>query len=166
MKIYMALTCKVGAYNRVLKELLDLHIPLDVFVLYGPIDILVQFTGFESLTEFIEKGFNPVKMIGADEGLITKTMTLIVISEGPSFLGEPFAFLFFNTQPRHLERVQQDLLKIPEVISADTVFGPYDIICSVRAKDKDDFERVAQYIYDHVPTIEGSITSIIALIRI
>jgi len=163
----MCLTCKVGAYNRVLKELLDLNIPRgDIFLLFGPIDVLVQFTELKSLGEFIEKRFNPVRMIGAEDALITRTLTFIVISEGPLFAEEPFAFIFLNTQPRNLERVQRTLLTIPEVLSADTVFGPYDVICSVRAKDRVDLERVISYIHKNVPGIEGSMTAIVAIIRI
>ena len=45
MKAYMGLTCKPGAYDEVLKKLL-IGLKVDqqnVFVLFGPIDILVQF---------------------------------------------------------------------------------------------------------------------------
>ena len=69
MKAYMGLSCKVGAYNRVLKELLDLKIPQgDIFLLFGPVDILIQFPELESLDEFKEKWFNWIRMIGAEEG--------------------------------------------------------------------------------------------------
>lgn len=167
MKAYMLLSCKVGAYYKVLRELLELNIPREeIFLLYGPIDILVHFTSFETLNEFIEQGFNPVRMIGTKENLITKTMTSIVISEGPLSLEEPYAFLFFNTNPSNLEKVQRDLLNIPEVISADTVFGPYDVICSIRAKGREDLEQITQRIYENVSGIEGSITTIVALTRI
>ena len=163
----MSLTCKVGAYNRVLKELLDLNIPGgDIFLLFGPVDILIQFSGLKSLDEFIEKWFNPVRMVGAEEALITRTLTFIVISEGPLFAEEPFAFIFLNTQPRNLEKVRRALLTIPEVLSADTVFGPYDVICPVRAKDRAELERVISYIQNNVPGIEGSMTAIVALMRI
>ena len=44
MKAYMSLTCKVGTYNKVLEELLKLNIPKsDIFLLFGPTDILIQF---------------------------------------------------------------------------------------------------------------------------
>ena len=163
----MSLACKVGAYNRVLGELLDLNIHRgDIFLLFGPVDILIQFTELQSLDEFIEKWFNPVRMIGAKEALITRTLTFIVISEGPSFAEEPFAFMFLNTQPRNLENVRKTLLTVPEVISADTVFGPYDIVCPVRAKDRADLERVISHIQNNVPGIEGTMTAIVALIRI
>lgn len=163
----MCLTCRSGAYNRVLKELLDLNIPRDdIFLLFGPIDIIIQFSGLKSLEEFKEKWFNPVRMISSKEALITKTLTFIVISEGPSFAEEPFAFIFLNTQPQNLEKVQNALLTIPEVLSADTVFGPHDVICSVRAKDREDLERVISKIHSSVPGIEGTITAIVAMIRI
>lgn len=105
-------------------------------------------------------------MIYAEEGLITKTLTLIVISEGPSFTQKPFAFFFLNAHPRNSDKVQKSLLSIPGILSADTVFGPYDVICPVRAKDRAELERVISYIQSNVPGIEGSITTIVALIRV
>jgi hypothetical protein len=167
MKAYISLTCKAGAYNKVLKELLDLNVPRgDIFLLFGPMDILVQFSNFKSLDEFIEKWFNPIRMIGVEEALITKTLTFIVISESPLFAEEPFAFIFLNTQPRNLEKVRRTLLDIPEVLSADTVFGPYDVICSVKVKDRVELERAISNIQLSIPGIEGSMTTIVALIRI
>lgn len=163
----MCLTCKVGAYNKILEELLNLNIPRgDVFLLFGPIDILVQFTKVKNLNEFIEKWFDPIRMIGAEEDLITRSLTFIVIHEAPLSIEEPFAFIFLNTQPRNLEKVQNALLTIPEVIFADTVFGPYDVICSVRANDRADLERVISFIHKNVPDIEGTMTTILATIRI
>ena len=167
MKAYISLTCKAGAYNRVLKELLDLNVPRgDIFLLFGPMDILVQFSNFKSLDEFIEKWFNPIRMIGVEEALITKTLTFIVIFESPLFAEEPFAFIFLNTQPRNLEKVRRTLLDIPEVLSADTVFGPYDVICSVKVKDRVELERVISNIQLSIPGIERSMTAIVAIIRI
>jgi len=142
-----------------------LKIPREnVFLLFGPVDVLVQFTRLKSLDEFKEKWFNPVRMIGAKEyePLITRTLTFIVISEGPSFTEEPFAFMFLNTQPRDLENVRKALLTIPEVLSADTVFGPYDVICSVRAKDRAELERVISYIHNNVSGVVGVVTAIVA----
>jgi hypothetical protein len=167
MKAYMALSCKTSAYNRVLNELLDLNIPRgDIFLLFGPVDMLIQFEGLKNLDEFIEKWFNPVRMIGAEEALITKTLTFVVISKGPSFAEEPFAFIFLNTQPRNLENVRKALLTIPEVLSADTVFGPYDVICPVRAKDRTDLERIIRHTQSNIQGIEGSMTTIVALMRV
>ena len=163
----MGLSCKTGTYNRVFSKLLDLNIPRrDIFLLFGPIDMLVQFEDFKNLQEFIEKWFDPVRMVGAAEALIAKTQTFVVISEGPSFADEPFAFIFLNTQPRNLENVREALLTIPEVLSADTVFGPYDVICPVKAKDSTDLERLVRQIQERIPGIDGSMTGIVALMRV
>jgi DNA-binding Lrp family transcriptional regulator len=163
----MALTCKTGTYNRVLKELLELNIPKgDVFLLFGPMDILIQFKDLQNLDEFIKKWFNPVRMIGYEESLITKTLTFIVISEGPLFPEEPFAIIFLNTQPQNLEKVRKKLLTFPEVLSADTVFGPYDIISPVKAKNIEDLEQIIWRIQDNTPGIIGSATAIVAILRI
>ena len=167
LKTYMCLSCKPDAYNNVLAELLRLNVPKDnMFLLLGPWDVLVQFTGLKDMNEFIEKWFNPIRRIGTKEALITKSMTLIVIHEGPSYVEEPFAFLFLNTQPRNLENLQSALLKVPEVISADTVFGPYDLIVAIRVNDRADMEPLISHIHKSVPGIEGAMTSIVASIRI
>jgi DNA-binding Lrp family transcriptional regulator len=167
MKAYMCLSCKSGAYNRVLEELLKLRIPKgNIFLLLGPMDVLVQFTGLQSLAEFIEKWFNPIRMIGAEEALVTKSMTLIVIHEGPSYIEEPLAFVFLNTQPRNLEKLQKALLAIPQVISADTVFGPYDLVCAIRGEDRVHLEQVISQIHKDVPGIEGTMMAVVASLRI
>jgi hypothetical protein len=94
--------------------------------------------------------------------MIEKTQTLIVKSEGRLFTEEPDAFLFLNTQPRHLEQVQQELQSIPNVLSADTVFGPYDVICAVKANDKKDLKEVISKIQEEVSHIQGTVTAIVA----
>lgn len=136
-----------------------------MFLLFGSVDILIRFVNLKSLDEFIEKWFNPVRMIGAEEDLITKTLSLIVISEGPLITEKPFAFVFLNAQPKNLENVQKSLLNIPEVLSADTVFGPYDVICSVKANDQMDLLCIVTKIQE-IPGVENSVTSIVSPIQI
>ncbi|UCH02169.1 MAG: hypothetical protein JSV20_10265 [Candidatus Bathyarchaeota archaeon] len=81
MKAYMGLKCKIGAYNSVLKELLALNIPRgNIFLLFGEIDILIQFIGLKSVDEFVQNWFDPIRMIGGTKDLITQTLTFIVIS--------------------------------------------------------------------------------------
>lgn len=167
MRVYMGLTCKVGAYRKVLEEILKLNIPKgNTFLLFGRIDILIQFTELESLDQFIEKWFDTIRMIGADEGLISRSVTLIVIHEGPLFAEEPFAFTFMHVHPANLEKVQRALLDMPKVISADTVFGPYDVICAIRAEDREELEKTIADIQHKIPDIEGVITAITAGIRV
>ena len=57
-------------------------------------------------------------------------------------------------------------MEVPEVISADIVFGPYDIISSLRAKNHLDLERVISNIQETVTGLEGAATTIVAMIRI
>jgi uncharacterized protein with GYD domain len=128
---------------------------------FGPVDILVQ-VHFKDLDEFINKWFNPIRAITPQEPMIEKTQTLIVISEGKSFTEEPYAFLFLNTQPRNIEQVQQEFQSIPNVLSADTVFGPYDVICAVKASDKEDLTRLVFQIQKEVSHIQGTVTAIVA----
>ena len=159
----MTLSCKVGSYNRVLDELIKMHLTKkDVFLLFGPVDILIQFCGLKDLDEFINNWFNPIRALTPEEPMIDKTQTLIVISEGRPFTEEPYAFLFLNTQPRNLEQVQEALQNIPQVLSADTVFGPYDVICAVRAKDRMDLQQLVARIQTEVPHIQGTVTEIVA----
>ena len=163
MKAYMALSCKTGAFNRVLDELIKMNLSKkDVFLLFGPVDILVQFRELRDLDEFINKWFNPIRVITPQEPMIEKTQTLIVISEGKTFAEEPYAFLFLNTQPRNLEQVQQKLQSIPNVLAADTVFGPYDVICAVKASGKEELKRLDSQIQKEVPHIQGAVTAIVA----
>jgi DNA-binding Lrp family transcriptional regulator len=167
MKAYMSLTCKVGTYNRVLEELLKLRIPKgDIFLLFGPSDILIQFKDLKNIEEFSKKWFTPIRMVCCKDNLITKTMTLVVVKAGPDFVEEPFAFMFLNVRPHHLENAQDALLKIEEVISSDIVFGPYDLIAPLRAKDRVDLERIVSFIHKTVPGIEGAATTIVAMFRI
>jgi len=159
----MTLSCKVGAYNRVLDELIKMNLSKkDVFLLFGPIDILVQFCGLKDLDEFVDKWFNSIRAISPEDPMIEKTQTLIVISEGKPFKEEPYAFLFLNTQPRNLEMVQEALQNIPRVLSADTVFGPYDVICAVRVRNKIELQQLIARIQKEVPHIQGTMTEIVA----
>jgi len=159
----MTLSCKVGAYSRVLDELIKMNLSKkDVFLLFGPIDILVQFRGLKSLDDFVKNWFDPVRVLTPEEPMIDKTQTLIVISEGRPFSEEPYAFLFLNTQPRNLEKVQDALQKIPGVLSADTVFGPYDVICAVRVGNKVELQKLIAKIQKKVPHIQGTVTAIVA----
>ena len=160
----MTLSCKTGTFNRVLDELIKMNLSMkDVFLLFGPVDILVQLH-FQNIDEFINKWFNPIRAITPQEPMIEKTQTLIVISEGKPVTEQPYAFLFLNTQPRYLEQVQQQLQSIPKVLSADTVFGPYDIICAVRTKDKADLKLLISQIQKEVTYIQGTVTEIVASI--
>jgi hypothetical protein len=167
MKAYMGLTCKSGVYNEIQKKLL-MGLQLDqqnVFVLFGPVDILIQFNDLANLDDFVQNWFNKVKMVGAEDNLLTKTLSLIVINEGRLPSERPFAFLFLNAQPKNLENVQKSLLEFQEVLSADTVFGPYDLICSVKAKDQQELERTVSAI-QRIPGVENSVTSIVSPISV
>jgi len=162
MKAYVTLASKTGAFNAVLDELTKINVAKkDVFLLFGSIDILVQ-VHFRSLDEFIDKWFDPIRVMTPQDPMIEKTQTLIVISEGKSYTEEPDAFLFLNTQPRNLEQVQKELQNIPNVLSADTVFGPYDVICAVKANYKKDLKQVISQIQEEVSNIQGTVTAIVA----
>ena len=168
MKVYMilscnTLSCKVGAKTKVLDELIKKGLSKkDIYLLLGPAEVLIQLHGIKDLDEFISKWFNPIRTITAQEAMIDKTETLIVISEGKSFAEEPYAFLFLNTQPRNLELVQEKLQGIPKVLSADTVFGPYDVISAVKANDNKDLQEIISQIQKEIPEIQGTTTAIVA----
>ena len=159
----MALSCKVGECNSLLDKLIEMNLSKkDVFLLFGPSEILIQIRGLKNLDDFITKWFNPIRTLTPEEPMIDKTQTLIVISEGRPFSEEPYAFLFLNTQPRNLEKVQDALQKIPGVLSADTVFGPYDVICAVRVGNKVELQRLIAKIQKKVPHIQGTVTAIVS----
>jgi uncharacterized protein with GYD domain len=162
MKAYMALSCKVGYFNRVLDELIKMGLTKkDVFLLFGPLDILVQFNSLFSLDDFIKNWFDPIRKITEQEPMIEKTQTYLVISEGKPFSEEPYAFLFLNSQPRNLEDVQQSLQKTPHVLSVDTVFGPYDLICAVKASDRADLQQLVAKV-EQISGIQDTVTEIVA----
>ena len=166
MRAYMGLTCKSGSYMMVLKALLRMFADQkDIFLMFGPVDILIQFNDLKNVEEFKEKCFNPIRMIGSENNLITKTLTLTAISEGPELTENPFAFVFLNTRPKNLESIRTTLLAIPAVLSADSVFGPFDVICSVKAEDNEELERLVSVI-QQISGIESSITSIVAAVNI
>jgi DNA-binding Lrp family transcriptional regulator len=167
MKAYLALNYKVDSYNRVIKELLDLGCPKNnIYNLFGPIDIIIKFNEVKSINEFVEKWLRPIQKIGLEKALITNTITSIVISEGPSFTEEPYAFIFLNIQPFNVENARKALLTIPEVLTAEGVLGSYDIICPVIARDRADLKRLTSYIRSNVPNVIETVTSVISVIRI
>jgi hypothetical protein len=168
MKAYMmlscnTLSCKVGAKTKVLDELIKMGLSKkDIYLLLGPAEVLIQLYGSRNLDEFISKWFNPIRKMTAQEAGIDKTETFIVISEGKPFTGEPYAFLFIHTQPINLELVQEKLQGLPKVLSADTVFGPYDVICSVKANDNKDLQMLISQIQREIPQIQETETAIVA----
>jgi hypothetical protein len=163
MKCYLGLTCKVGSYTQVLRELTKLQIPQENIteLLYGSIDILIQFENLHSLDEFVEQWFNPIMRINTGDPLITETLTFIVISSSPPLTEEPYAYLFINTHPQNFASVRETLLTTPRILSADTVFGPYDIICAVQAKNGTELDRLITRVHRNIPGIKVSMTCVV-----
>ena len=163
MKAYMGLTCDPENYESVLKKLVFRMFvdPKDMYLLSGPFDILIEFNGLRNLKEFVEKWFNPLRMMGEDAELITKILSLIVISESAILPEKPSAFVFMNARPRSLEKVRASLLTLPEVLSAGSVIGPFDLISSVKTKNNSDLERVVSII-ENIPGVENSTASQVA----
>ena len=162
MRAYMGLSCKAGVCMQVYMKLLQKFIDQrDIFLLFGPVDILIQFNGLKSSTEFIEKWFNPIRMIGAEEELVTKTLSFITISEGPEIINKPYAFVFLTTKPKNLETVRSKLLTISEVLSADSVLGPYGLISSLKVEDKYELENIVLLI-QQIEGVENTMTSVVA----
>jgi hypothetical protein len=160
MKAYMGLSCKLENYEEVVKKIVfQMFVdPQDMYLLSGPVDILIEFNGLRNLGEFIEERFNPMRMMSEHDDLITKILNLIVISENSVLAEKPSAFVFMNARPRSLENVRKSLLSLPEVVSAGSVIGPYDIISSVKTKDDYDLKRVVSTI-DDIPGVENSTAS-------
>ena len=82
-------------------------------------------------------------------------------SEGPAPAEKPFAFLFLNTKPQNAEDVKAKLLTLPEVLSADMVLGPFDVICSIKAEAHEDLETSVLLI-QQISGFESSVTSIVS----
>lgn len=166
MKIYMILSCmtpscKVGFKTKVLDSLIKMGLSkTDIYLLVGPAEALIQLRGLKNIDEFVSKWFDPIRKM-SQEAMIDKTETVFVISEGKYFTEEPYAFLFISTQPRNLEQVQEKLQAIPKVLSADTVFGSYDVICAVKANNNKDLELLVSQIQTEVPQIHGIATAMV-----
>ena len=167
MKAYMGLNCKSGAYHEVLKKLIfDFNIDQqNLFLLFGPVDILISFPDLANVEEFYKKWINPIRMIDSQHDSITKTISLIAATEGPALAEKPFAFLFLNTKPQSTEDVRTKLLTLPEVLSADIVLGPFDVLCSIKAKDREDLETSVLLI-QKITGVENSVTSIVSPKRV
>ena len=158
----MGLSCKLGFCMEVFMKLLRKFIDQrDIFLLFGPVDILIKFNEVGNVEEFIDKWFDPIRMIGAEEDLITKTLSFITISKGPELNDKPFAFVFVNVNPKHLETVRTKLLKIPEVLSADSVFGPFDLICSLKVQDQIELETLV-LLLQQITGVKNTMTSVVA----
>ena len=158
----MGLSCKPGfcmeVFMKLLRQFIDQR---DIFLLFGPVDILIKFNEVGNVEEFIDKWFDPIRMIGAEEDLITKTLSFITISKGPELNDKPFAFVFVNVNPKHLETVRTKLLKIPEVLSADSVFGPFDLICSLKVQDQIELETLV-LLLQQITGVTNTMTSVVA----
>ena len=162
MKIYLGLNCKVGTSKKVIKKLLALNVPSgDSLLLFGYIDILIEFRDVTGLEEYIERWLTPISRIGEGEELVTETLTLIVGKEGPSIREIPFAVIFLSVQPQHFETVRIGIQSVPEVLSADLLLGPYDIICPVRAKNMADLEQVVLSVQTSVSGIKRTLTCLV-----
>ena len=66
-----------------------------------------------------------------------------------------------NTRPAKVEDVRRSTLSVPDVLSADSVFGPYDIICPVRALNLTHLEEVILNIQTRVSGIESTLTCLV-----
>jgi hypothetical protein len=131
-----------------------------MYLLSGQVDILLQFNGLRNLEEFVERWFNPIRLMEAKDDLVSKVLSLLVISENSVHAEKPSAFVFMNTRPRNLEIVRKKLLVLPGVLSAGSVLGPYDLISSVKAKNDSDLERVVSTM-ESVPGVENSTASVV-----
>jgi len=67
-----------------------------------------------------------------------------------------------NVRPRTFEHVQQKLQGISNVLSVDAVFGPYDLICAVKASNEEDLRQLILHIQQEIPPIQGTMTAIAA----
>src|SRR5665648_145384 len=91
-------SCKVGARTKILDELIKMGLSKkDIYLLLGPAEVLIQLRGLKNLNEFINKWFNPIRKIPTQKAIIDKMETLIVISEGKSFIEEPYACLLYTS---------------------------------------------------------------------
>jgi DNA-binding Lrp family transcriptional regulator len=63
-------------------------------------------------------------------------------------------FVLMHVSPLHEHEVFNKLSKIPEIIELHPLFGEYDFIAKIEAKD---YESIGQIIIHKIRTIEGII---------
>ena len=61
-------------------------------------------------------------------------------------------FVLMHISPLHEYEVFNKLLKLPEVIELHPLFGEYDLIAKIEAKD---YESIGEIIIHKIRTIEG-----------
>ena len=61
-------------------------------------------------------------------------------------------FVLMHVSPLHESEVFNTLSKIPEVIELHSLFGEYDLIAKIEAKD---YESIGEIIIHKIRTIEG-----------
>ena len=111
-------------------------------MIFGPLDIFAQFNDLASNVEFKEKCFHPIIIIASENDLISKTFTLIAISEDPKIAEKPFAFVFTNTKAKNLETVRTQFFFIPRVLLADSVFDPFVVIYFLKLEDNSELKAI------------------------
>ena len=93
--------------------------------------------------------------------MITQILTFIVGYEGPAIQEVPFAIVFINTKPPLAENIRRNAISLPGVLTADFVFGSYDIICPIQANDMSDLERTVITLQTTVPGIVRTTTCLV-----
>jgi DNA-binding Lrp family transcriptional regulator len=61
-------------------------------------------------------------------------------------------FILISTAPAKEHEVYNDLLKIKEIVELHPLFGEYDLIAKVEAKD---FDSLGQIVVNKIRAIEG-----------
>lgn len=61
-------------------------------------------------------------------------------------------FVLMHISPVHEHEIFRKLSLIPEVIELHTLFGAYDLLAKIEAKD---YERIGEIIIQKIKTIEG-----------
>ena len=64
----------------------------------------------------------------------------------------PVAFVLVNAKIGKIDQVLDELLRVPEIVEAYSVAGPYAIVAKVEA---DKFERLTEIIPEKIHRIEG-----------
>ena len=74
----------------------------------------------------------------------------------------PEAYILITTQVGAESEVRKKLLEIPHVLSADIVFGVYDIVAKVRGESIEDIRRIViQEIRGRIDKITSTQTLVI-----
>ncbi|NHV98765.1 MAG: Lrp/AsnC family transcriptional regulator [Thaumarchaeota archaeon] len=159
MWAYIGIKAKPGTHRRIHNEIRDMG--ASAYMVCGEIDIICKVNQFNTISEFDSKWHEPISKIGAEENMVRAIQTFIVAKESPRPLKkEPYAFIFLKIIPSRIDITFSSLLNLDGVMTADVIYGVYDVILTVDAKDLKELESILNKILE-IPGVLETTTMVV-----